>query len=417
MLLGRQEMRLAIKFILLLLCLSSVAIYSREEQPYLILISFDGFRWDYANRGITPNLDKFKQDGVSALSLEPVYPTKTFPNHLSIITGMYPENHGIILNEFENPITGEQYNLSNEAAVSDSKWYLGEAFWETAERQGITTASYFWPGSQLTLDYRRPTYWELYEHDRPYQQRIEGVLNWLKLPEEKRPHFVTLYFHETDSKGHDFSPVSPETDQAIQLLDGMLGRLMDGLEKIDLLQQTNIIVVSDHGMTEVSADRIVNVEKMIEEYHCRYIGEGPFLMIRPEEQEIGAVYNRLKKDAQHFRVYQREEAPAHFHFSHHPFIPPLVLMADMGWSLHTDKSAEALLKKGYGKGGNHGYDNHQMDMHGIFFAMGPAFKKGYRTGTLRNIDIYPLLCRIFNILPRQNIDGRLERISFILQEN
>lgn len=410
-------MRPTVKLILLLLCLSSLTIYSREEHPYLILISFDGFRWDYANRGVTPNLDKFRQEGVSALSLEPVYPTKTFPNHLSIITGLYPENHGIILNEFENPVTGEQYNLSNEAALRDSKWYLGEAFWETAERQGIITASYFWPGSQLTLVYRRPTYWEPYEHNRPYEQRVEGLLNWLKLPEDQRPHFITLYFHETDSKGHDFGPDSPEVNQAISLLDSVLGSLIDGITRLDLDNQVNIIVVSDHGMTEVNTDRIVNVEKMIGEYACRYIGEGPFLMIRPEEKEMDAVYNLLKQQAQHFRVYRREEVPAYFHFSHHPFIPPLVLVADMGWSLHTNKSAETLLKKGYGKGGNHGYDNHQMDMHGIFFALGPAFKKGYRTGTLHNTDIYPLLCRIFHIMPRQNIDGRLERISFILEED
>lgn len=410
-------MRPALKLILLLLCLSSLTIYSREEQPYLILISFDGFRWDYPNRGITPNLDKFKQDGVSALSLEPVYPTKTFPNHLSIITGMYPENHGIILNDFVDLFSGDEYRIWDSTGVRDSKWYWGEAFWETAERQGIITASYFWPGSQLLLDYRRPTYWEPYEHYRPYEQRVEGVLNWLKLPEEQSPHFMTLYFHETDSKGHNFSPVSAETDQAIQLLDGMLGRLLDGLEKNGLLQQTNVIVVSDHGMTEVSTERIVNIEKMIGEYNCRYVGEGPLLMIRPEEQEIDAVYNLLKQKAQHFRVYRREEVPAHFHFSRHPFISPLVLMADIGWSLHTDKSLEKLLQKNYAKGGNHGYDNHQMDMHGIFFAMGPSFKKGYHTGTLRNIDIYPLLCRIFDIMPRQNIDGRLERISFILEED
>jgi predicted AlkP superfamily pyrophosphatase or phosphodiesterase len=268
------------------------------EKPYVILVSFDGFRWDYANRVITPNLDKFKESGVSAFSLEPVYPTKTFPNHISIVTGMYPEIHGIILNEFSNPFSGEEYRMSHRDAVSDSKWYRGEFFWETAERQGIITASYFWPGLE-----------------------------------------------------------------------------------------------------------------------CQYTGGGSFLLIRPPEGKIDAAYALLKKKANFYRVYLREEVPDFFHFSDHPFIPPIVLIADMGWSLHTNHSLEKLLRKGYGTGGNHGYDNHHLDMHGIFYAMGPAFKKGYRTGTLRNIDVYPLLCEIFGIMPRQNIDGQLERISFILRGN
>jgi predicted AlkP superfamily pyrophosphatase or phosphodiesterase len=388
-----------------------------EEKPYTILISFDGFRWDYPNRGITPNLEKFKQNGVSALSLEPVYPTKTFPSHISLVTGMYPENHGIILNDFVNPFNGEEYNTRNRAALQESKWYSGEFFWETAQRQGIITASYFWPGSEVLLEHRRPTYRFFYDHYRPYKERIAGVLEWLQLPENERPHFITLYFHETDSKGHEYSPVSPEVNEAVKLLDKMLRLLMEGLEKIQMLQKTNLIVVSDHGMTAVDTGRVVNVEEWLSGSECRYTGEGPFLMLRPPEGKIDTVYALLKQKANHYRVYRREEVPDFFHFSNHPFIPPIVLIADLGWSLHTYRSLEKLLQRGYGKGGNHGYDNHQLDMHGIFYAMGPAFKKGYRTGTLRSIDIYPLLCKIFGIVPPKNIDGELERISFILQEN
>ena len=235
-----------------------------QETPYVILISFDGFRWDYPSRGITPNFDEIRENGVAAVSLEPVYPSKTFPNHLSIITGMYPENHGIILNEFSDPFSGARYRMSDTTAIRDGKWYLGEAFWETAERQGITTASYFWPGSELHDPARRPTYRELYEHNRPYEERIAGVLRWLQLPPAERPHFITLYFHETDTQGHNFGPDAPETNQAIQRLDSMLGLLIEGLEKIGMRAQTNLIVVSDHGMTAVNTEKIVNIEKILE---------------------------------------------------------------------------------------------------------------------------------------------------------
>ena len=385
-----------------------------QETPYVILISFDGFRWDYPSRGITPNFDEIRENGVAAVSLEPVYPSKTFPNHLSIITGMYPENHGIILNEFSDPFSGARYRMSDTTAIRDGKWYLGEAFWETAERQGITTASYFWPGSELHDPARRPTYRELYEHNRPYEERIAGVLRWLQLPPAERPHFITLYFHETDTQGHSFGPDAPDTNQAMQRLDSMLGLLIEGLEKIGMRAQTNLIVVSDHGMTAVNTEKIVNIEKILEGFECEYTGYGPNIMIRPQPEEIKAVYEQLHRSEHHFRVYLRETMPAHYHFSHHPFIPPVIVDADMGWTLTTHAS-EAWLRRRGGSGGNHGFDNHHRDMHGIFYAMGPAFKSGYPCGTLRNIDIYPLLCRIYNIEARQNIDGELERIGFILK--
>ena len=403
------------KILFQLLFLLITVIPSFAQQPYTILISLDGFRWDYPNRGLTPTLEWIAQNGVRAISLQPTFPSKTFPNHIAALTGMYPENHGIIFNHFTNPFTGERYSLSKKETVTDGKWYLGEFFWETAERQGIKTASYFWPGSEISLPYRHPSYFEAYEHTRPYIERIDGVINWLQLPEEQRPRFITLYFHETDDAGHQFGPNAPETNQAIQLVDSLIGVLIDRLKAIDMLEQTNIIVISDHGMTEVDTQRIIDVEAMIADYDCKLMEVGPVMMVEPKnERDISAVYQALKSQATHFRVFLREAVPAHYHFSKNPFIGKIVLIADMGWSLHNTGSA-ARYRKRHDFGGNHGYDNHHMDMHGIFFAAGPSFKKGYPAGTLRNIDIYPLLCRIYNIFPRQNIDGDITKIGFILK--
>jgi predicted AlkP superfamily pyrophosphatase or phosphodiesterase len=399
--------------LLLIFLIISFLTLSAQTKPYVLLVSFDGFRWDYLNRGITPNLEKVRTEGTSALSFRPSFPSKTFPNHQSIITGMYPAHHGIYTNSFFDPYRKESYRLGDSIAVTNARWYLGEAFWETAERQGITTASYFWPGSEVTLSYRRPTYFEKYDHKLPYENRIEGVINWLKLPQEKRPHFITLYFHETDEQGHHYGPNSNECNEAIKLLDGIAGKLLQRLEEIKMKDSVNVIFVSDHGMTEVSKDRVINVEKILEGYNCKFRDESVLMTIEPPKEQVKVIYDVLKKCENHYKVYLREEVPQYFHFSDNPLIPAIVVIPDLGWNLISNRGAGRMNDEYFN--GNHGYDNQQMDMHGIFLAMGPNFKQGYKTGTIWNIDVYPLLCKIFGIMPRSNIDGNLERIEFLLR--
>ncbi len=404
------------KFLILLsIIFYTLSLTYAQSQPYVLLVSFDGFRWDYLNRGLTPNLNRLAQNGVKALSLKPVFPSKTFPNHISIITGMYAENHGIIANHFENPFTGEVYKVArNSKSVLESKWYLGEAFWTTARRNGIVTASYFWPGSELEIEYRRPNYFQHYEHNRPYKTRIDGVMDWLQLPYKKRPHFITLYFHETDSYGHGYGPNSPEVNNAIKLLDSLTGYLTTRLQEIGMRDSVNIIFVSDHGMTGISPGKTINIENILKGFQYKMGGEKPFVMIEPEnEKDLDLIYNVLKKHENHYTVYKKKDLPEYFHYSKHPFISSIIVIADLGWSLVNNKWLERF-KRNKSKG-NHGYPNYEMDMHGIFIANGPAFKNSLRTGTIQNIDIYPLLCKIFNIEPRSNIDGKLERIGFILK--
>jgi len=398
-------------YIVILLCSFQIS-FATNNNPYVILISFDGFRWDYLDRGLTPNLDKIINDGVRALSLRPVFPSKTFPNHISIVTGLYPEHHGIILNYIKNPFNGKIYRLGDREAVSDPVWYSGEFIWETAEKQGVTTASFFWPGSELNVKYRRPTYYKKYEHELPYSERVKGVLDWLSLPQDKRPHFITMYFHETDSQGHDFGTNSKEVNEAIQLLDRQIGDLTTGLKTIGLKDSVNIIIVSDHGMTEISAGKLINIKKILKDYDCDLSGNGPVMMVDAQQPEV---YNLLKSNAYNFHVYKKSELPDFYHFSKHPFIYPIILIAEPGYSL-TDTDDEEK-NESLSHGGNHGYEKDFLDMHGIFIADGPAFKTAYRTGTIWNIDIYPLICRILNIMPHEPIDGKLERIGFILKED
>jgi ectonucleotide pyrophosphatase/phosphodiesterase family member 5 len=399
------------KVVLFFIILASLTL--AQSPPYVILISFDGFRWDYSERGIAPNLEKMKREGVHALSLRPSFPSKTFPNHYSIVTGMYPENHGLISNSFTDPFTKEKYKISDKKVVGESKWYLGEAFWEIAKRNGIICASYFWPGSEIMLDYRRPKYYEKYEHKRPYKQRIDGVINWLKLPEEERPHFITLYFDDTDTYGHRYGPNSPEINQSIQRLDSLIGYLYKGLNTIGMMDSTNVILVSDHGMTDISLDKVVNIEEMLIDFEYEIGGDKPFMMIEPSKSDFQNVYKTLKENENYYKVYLKEDLPDNFHYSKHPFIYSIILIADIGWSLVNNAWLKDM-NNSYSKG-NHGYDNNQRDMHGVFIARGPNIKSNYKTGTIWNVDIYPMLSKIFNIESRSNIDGKLERIEFILK--
>ncbi len=384
-----------------------------QTQPYVLLVSFDGFRWDYLNRNITPNLDEVIQDGVRASSLRPISPSKTFPNHYSIISGMYAENHGIIFNAFKDIYTCDYYRIGDTSAVRNPKWYKGEAFWETAENNGITTASYFWPGSEMNDPNRRPTYFKRYKHTEPYKNRIDGVIDWLQLPYNERPHFITLYFHDTDSYGHDFGPNSPEIDQSIQRLDSLVGYINKQLTNIGMVDSINIIYVSDHGMTEIDTSRTINIEKILSGMNYKSGGTKTLAMIKPQESDYDSVLALLKINEFHYTVYRKDQLPDYYYFSKDDNIFPIILSADLGWSLVNNKQLSKM--QTIGDKGNHGYDKDYIDMHGIFLAKGPNFKINYQTGTIWNIDINPLLCKIFNIYPNPKIDGKLERIEFLLK--
>ena len=400
------------KFIFLFVLLFTLQLFG-QDRNYTILISFDGFRWDYPNRDITPNLDFIKENGVHALSLKPCFPSKTFPNHYSIVTGLYPENHGIIANNFIDPVTKEIYKIGDTLAVRNPKWYKGESIWETAKRQGVITASYFWPGSEIELDYRRPDYSEKFVYTRPYDERINGVLKWLQLPYNDRPRFINVYFDATDTSGHNYGPNSNEVNQSIMKEDSLIGELFEGLRKLDLLDSTNVIVLSDHGMTELSPKRIINIYEILSGLNFKTQDKGTMMLIYPDENQKKEVYQKLKESETNYKVYWKEDLPEYLHYKNNYFVADIIVLADMGYSIFDRKDIEKYSK--HFPLGNHGYDPSNLDMHGIFYAVGPDFKNGYTTGTLNNIDIYPLLAKILRIFPNNNIDGKLERIEFLLK--
>lgn len=402
-------------FIAFLLFLSLALAQSTAEKPYVLIISFDGFRWDYLDRGITPNLQKMADEGVRAITFEPAFPSKTFPNHYSIVTGLYPENHGLISNSFYDPFQKKRYRLADSNAVKDAYWYRGEALWETAKRQGLISASYFWPGSEVRLAYRHPNYFEHYEHKRPHLKRINGIIRWLQLPEAKRPHLLFLYFSDTDDYGHRYGPESEKINEAIKLLDQRIGLLRAKIDSIGFTDKLNIIVLSDHGMTQLRPDGQILLYKLLEGLPVTIDGYGPLVHFSTKStQERKKLLSVLNQNRSHFTVYKKENMPDYFHYKHNPFIGDVIAIAELGYTfIRTPGELEKVRKRN--PHGDHGYDNHTLDMQGIFVAGGPAFKRGYRCETLHNVDVYPLVCKMLGLVPRQNIDGRLERIGFILK--
>ncbi|MBP9119772.1 MAG: alkaline phosphatase family protein [Ignavibacterium sp.] len=401
-----------IKILSLVLFLLSIQLIG-QQRNYTILISFDAFRWDYPDRGLTPNLDFIRENGVHALSLQPCFPSKTFPNHYSIATGMYPENHGIIANSFTNPFNNLKYSLYDSTAKDNAIWYKGEAIWETAKRQGVISASYFWPGSELNINYRRPDYSKKFIYTTPYDDRINGVLEWLQLPYDDRPNLIMVYFDATDTSGHHYGPNSIEVNQSIAMQDSLIGKLFSGLKELNLTDSTNVIVLSDHGMTELSPDRVINIDKLLAGFQFKSSDKGTMMFIYPDEAEKNIVYQRLKDSEINYKTYWKKDLPDYLHYKDNPFVADIVLIAELGYSLFDGKDLENYSKKF--PLGNHGYDPSNIDMHGIFYAIGPDFKSGYTCGTLNNIDIYPLLAKILRIFPNNNIDGKLERIEFLLK--
>lgn len=386
------------------------------DEHYVILISFDGFRYDYADSVATPALHKMEEDGVRAFGLKPIFPSKTFPNHYSIATGLYAENHGIVANKFFDPDMEAWYSLGDPSTVRDKKWYGGEPIWVTAEKNKILTASYYWVGSEAPIKNIPPTYFYYYNQNTAHSTLIKRAKEWLQLPDEKRPHLILLYFHDTDDKGHLFGPLSAETNMAVQSLDSVILNLRSEIADINMQNNVDIILVSDHGMRSISEDRVINIENFIDVKKNIVIGSGPLMNIHfGKDQDGGSIYKKLKENEKHYSVYKREEIPQKWHYRKSNRIGDVIIVAEPGWQLITNRQQKKLHK--YGNGGIHGYDNDDPQMRGIFYAVGPDFKKGLKTQELRNIDIYPLIADLLHIKHLPHIDGSLDSIRFVLKNN
>lgn len=367
----------------------------------LILVSIDGFRWDYLEKYDAPVLRRLAAAGVHARRLNPSFPSKTFPNHYTLVTGLRPGRHGIVANSFYDPTLVDKFDMARKETAW---WSGGEPVWITAEKQGVRSACYFWPGSESELQGLRPTQFTPFNKKITAHERVEGVLEWLARPAAERPRFLTLYMEHVDQAGHDHGPDAPETAAAVREADDAIARLIDGLEALGLRDSANLVIVSDHGMSATSADRVVFLDDLMDLSLVSIEASGPYGGVRPKPGVDAAalVASIRAKAPPQVRAYRREDMPARLHYNHGDRIPPILLLLDEGWCVE-QKTGWPHLKARYSKG-NHGWDPAVPGMGALFIAHGPAFRRGVRLAEADNTDVYDLLCAVLGITPAPN-DG------------
>lgn len=397
---------------------SQVMFNSKEamEKQYLILISLDGFRWDYADRFKPPNLNEFIKNGVKAESLIPSFPSKTFPNHYTIATGMYPENHGLLGNSYYSYEKNETYSLRKREIVQDGSWYGGTPIWVQAAKAGMVTASYFFVGSEADVQGIRPTYYHNYDGAVKNQARVDQAIEWLELPAEKRPHLITMYFSDMDDIGHR---VGPNEDEALKNklfdLDVILGGLFERAHQTGLA--VNIIIVSDHGMTDVPIGNFIPVESIENDDLYLTVDNGAIVNIYPKDMgQTDAIYDTLKLKENHFSVYKIKDTPYFEYVPKNKNWGAIQILPDSSYYFSSIRSIGFRKSSSRNVFGQHGFDPEFKDMHAIFYANGAAFKEGYVTPSVKNIHIYPIMCKILGLQIPKNIDGDINQLNGILAD-
>ena len=386
-----------------------------DLQPTVILISFDGFRWDYTSKAPTPNLRRLMMRGVHARNLIPEFPSKTFPNHYSIATGLYPGHHGIVANNIFDPPTGRLFATTRAEEVRDPMWWGGTPIWTLVERSGAPSATMFWPGSEAPHDGVMPRYWEAYNENKPANARVDQILSWLDLPTAQRPRLLTLYFEDTDAAGHERGPDSQAVRDAIARDDGYIGRLTSGLARRGILDRVNIVVVSDHGMAAVNDDRIIVVDDYISLDDVTISDINPTLGIFPKAGKEDEVYRRLAGANPHLKVYKKADTPERWHYRDHPRVPPVLGVADEGWQvLRRVSVANIAARTVGGQRGTHGYDPQLMSMRAFFVAAGPAFKRGATVDPFESVSLYNVFAKILGLSPPPN-DGETSVVGALLR--
>jgi len=375
---------------------------SDDQRPTpLLLISIDGFRHDYMNLSETPALDRLVAGGFKADSLYQVFPTKTFPTHYSIVTGLHPGTHGVVANSMWDPLRDARFSLGNRDAVGDGFWYqAAEPIWVTAERQGLTAATFSWPGSEARIRRVRPSFWKYYDGSISHADRIQQVLEWVDLPVDQRPDFLTLYFSAVDSAGHRHGPNTDPVAASVSDVDHHLGVLLDQLEQRDMLDRINILVVSDHGMERIDFDRYILLDDYLDLSRVRVSDWGPAAQIWASDLSADEIVQALDGAHPHMKVWRREDIPERYHFDQHHRVPDVLAEADTEWMISNapymaGRSRFSLL-------GMHGWDPAWRAMQGIFIAHGPGFPAGSTSPAVRSVDLYELMAHLLQLDPADN---------------
>lgn len=407
----RMSIRPIIRLFASLALLFGASAAEAQQRP-VILIGIDGFRADYLDRGVTPTLSRLAAAGAQAEGgMKPSFPSVTFPNFYTLVTGLHPDHHGLVYNTMRDPgLPDRTFALRNRAEVMDRVWYdAGEPIWVTAEKAGLRTATLFWPGSEAAIGGVRPTYWLPFEQSVPSLARVNILLGWFTLPVEERPRLATLYFDVVDSAGHRFGPGTPETDTAMTEVDTAVAALLTGLEARGI--EADLVIVADHGMAPISGERVILLDDYIDVSGVRLTADGAVATLDPlpgREDEIEAA---LLGPRAHMECWRKAEIPARLVYGRHPRVPALVCLAETGWVIGTRARTDSARIRG----GAHGYDNAAPEMRALFIGHGPAFAPGAVVPDVDSVDIQPLLGRLLGLVATSG-DGRVGDTAAALRD-
>lgn len=381
------------------------------DAPYVVLVSSDGFGAEELARVSAPNFERVAAGGVRAERMIPTYPTKTFPTHYSIATGMYAEHHGLVGNHFWAPDVGASYSLADRNSVQDGRFYRGEPIWVTAERQGMVAASYFWIGTEAPVEGVQPSYWYPYDESVPYDTRVDKVLEWLAMPPEHRPHMITLYFEQPDAAWHFNGPDGEQTLAGVARVDRAVGRLLDGIENLPDADRVYVIVVSDHGLMAAPASKVDRLDMSLFP-GVRLAESGPYASLFVDEGGAArgpAVRDSLAALLPEDDVWLRADIPPRLHYSADPRIGDILVSAAPGRRVvPTGFRARDMW--------THGWDNQVPEMAAIFLAMGPGIRPGQHVPAFESIHVYPFIAHVLGLTPNPQADGRLDVLLPILHQ-
>lgn len=367
---------------------------SAAQAPALVLlISIDGFRPDYLGQGATPVLDRLAAEGATG-PMQPSFPSVTFPNHYTLVTGMHPDRHGVVANRFNDAVLGTFAMSKTESGW----WDQAEPIWTTAEKAGVRTGAMFWPGSETEIDGVRPSRWVPFDQSLSGDARVDIALSWQDLPTDQRPRLGTLYFDIVDSAGHRYGPRADETRAAVASVDASVGRLVEGLKARGLWDRTVLLITSDHGMSETSPERVVMIDDLIDPSALRIIYSGAVVMADPAPGREAEVQSKLIGKHDRMECFNKADLPTRLAYGANPRVAAIICLVDTGWLAQTrDRPVR-------GVGGQHGYDNQALDMQALFIVHGPGVARGRKVEGFRSVDVQPLIGRLLN-LPVPATDG------------
>jgi predicted AlkP superfamily pyrophosphatase or phosphodiesterase len=399
-----------------------------RDKPYVVLVSLDGFKAEYLDRMPLPNLRRVMQRGTRAKGMVPVFPSLTFPNHYSLVTGLHPGRHGIVSNRFYDPARKASYAYTDPNLVSDGTWYGGEPIWVSAEKQGMVSACFFWPGSEASIQGTHATMWNRYDGKIANAERVKTVLGWLQLPAERRPHIITLYFSDVDSATHEGALEAPAVEAAAVSLDGSIGQLLEGLDALPIRDRVYLVITSDHGMVSTSGAQAIALDTLLDPTELADIVQsfgGPVANIHLREGTtrgralVGKINSKLARGT----AYLRGELPERFHYHADPRAGDIVVVMDESWTLSVPRPASRAAatpptaqRPAEERRGQHGWDNSFPSMRAVFLIIGPGVRAGALVEEVNNVDVYPLLTELLQLSPAPDLDGRPGVIRALIQK-